>query len=87
MGLIIFLVIGAVLGWLAAIVQRIEDGRGIMMNLAAGAVGAVSGGLIANQGSILLGLSAISLPVALVGALVVIGILGLVRGWLSDGQF
>ncbi len=87
MGLIIFLVIGAVLGWLAAIVQRIEDGRGIMMNLAAGAVGAVSGGLIANQGSILLGLSAISLPVALVGALVVIGILGLVRGRLSDGQF
>ena len=87
MGLIIFLVIGAVLGWLAAIVQHIEDGRGIMMNLAAGAVGAVSGGLIANQGSILLGLSAISLPVALVGALVVIGILGLVRGRLSDGQF
>ena len=39
MGLIIFLVIGAVLGWLAAIVQHIEDGRGIMMNLAAGAVG------------------------------------------------
>ena len=87
MGLIIFLVIGAVLGWLAAIVQRIEDGRGIMMNLADGAVGAVSGGLIANQGSILFGLSAISLPVALVGALVVIGILGLVRGRLSDDQF
>jgi len=87
MGLIIFLVIGAVLGWLAAIVRRIEDGRGVMMNIGAGAVGAVAGGLIANQGSILSGVSAISLPVAIVGALVLIGILGLVRGRLSDGQF
>lgn len=87
MGLIIFLVTGALLGWLAAIVRHIEDGRGIMMNVGAGAFGAVAGGLIVNRGSILSGVSAISLPVAIIGALVLIGILGLFRSRLSDGQF
>lgn len=87
MGLIIFLVTGALLGWLAAIVQRVEDGRGIMMNVAAGALGAVVGGLIVNRGSILSGVSAISLPVAMAGALILIGILGLFLSRLSDRQF
>jgi uncharacterized membrane protein YeaQ/YmgE (transglycosylase-associated protein family) len=87
MGLIIFLVIGALLGWLAAIVQRIEDGRGVMMNVGAGALGALVGGLIANQGSILSGVSAVSIPAAIVGALVLVGILGLFRNRLSDRQF
>jgi uncharacterized membrane protein YeaQ/YmgE (transglycosylase-associated protein family) len=87
MGLIIFLVIGALLGWLAAIVQRIEDGRGIMLNVGLGALGAVAGGLIANRGSILSGVSAISIPAAIVGALLLVGILGLFRNRLSDGQF
>jgi len=87
MGLIIFLVIGALLGWLAAIVQRIEDGRGIMLNVGLAALGAVAGGLIANRGSILSGVSAISIPAAIVGALLLVGILGLFRNRLSDGQF
>jgi uncharacterized membrane protein YeaQ/YmgE (transglycosylase-associated protein family) len=87
MGLIIFLVIGALLGWLAAIVQRIEDGRGIMLNVGLGALGAVAGGLIANRGSILSGVSANSSPAAIVLALLLVGILGLFRNRLSDGQF
>ena len=87
MGLIIFLVIGALLGWLAAIVQRIEDGRGVMMNIGAGAVGAVAGGLIANQGSILSGVSAISIPAAIAGTVVLVGILALFRSRASDTRF
>lgn len=87
MGLIIFLVIGALLGWLAAIVQRIEDGRGVMMNIGAGAVGAVAGGLIANQGSILSGVSAISIPAAMAGTVVLVGILALFRSRASDTRF
>ena len=87
MGLIIFLVIGALLGWLAAIVQRIEDGRGVMMNIGAGAVGAVAGGLIANHGSILSGVSAISIPAAMAGTVVLVGILALFRSRASDTRF
>ncbi|WP_374407799.1 GlsB/YeaQ/YmgE family stress response membrane protein [Pelagerythrobacter sp.] len=87
MGLIIFLVTGALLGWLAAIVQRIENGRGIMANVGAGALGAVAGGLIANQGSILSGVSPISIPIAIIAALAVLGILGLFRNRLSDRHF
>lgn len=85
MGLIFFLAGGAVLGWLAAIVLRVESGRGIMANVAAGSLGAVIGGVVGNRGSILSGLSAISIPVAAIGALVLIGALALFRNRL-DGR-
>ncbi|RXZ64551.1 GlsB/YeaQ/YmgE family stress response membrane protein [Pelagerythrobacter rhizovicinus] len=85
MGLIIFLAGGALLGWLAAIVLRIEEGRGIMANVAAGSVGAVIGGVIGNRGSVLSGISAISLLVGAVGALVLLGVLALFRNRL-DGR-
>ncbi len=85
MGLIFFLAGGALLGWLAAIVLRIEDGRGIMANVAAGSLGAVIGGVVGNRGSILSGLSAISIPIAAVGALILLGALALFRNRL-DGH-
>lgn len=87
MGLIIFLAIGAILGWLAAIVLRVEEGTRIMANVAAGGLGAIAAGVFANQGSILSGISAIAIPAAVIGALVLIGILGLFRNRVSNGQF
>ncbi|MGV2494814.1 GlsB/YeaQ/YmgE family stress response membrane protein [Pelagerythrobacter aerophilus] len=86
MGLIFFLAGGAVLGWLAAIVLRVEDGRGIMANVAAGTVGAVIGGVIGNRGSILSGISGISIPIAAGGALVLIGALALFRNRFDEHQ-
>lgn len=83
MGLIIFLAIGAILGWLAAIVLRIEQGRAIMANVGVGSLGAVIGGVIGNRGSILAGVSAISIPIAIAGALVLIGVLALFRTRLN----
>jgi len=86
MGLIIFLVIGALLGWLAAIVLRIEDGRGIMANVGTGSLGAAIGGVIGNNGFFLSGVSAISIPMAFAGGLVLIALLRLFRGCLPDGR-
>lgn len=86
MGLIIFLVIGALLGWLAAIVLRIEDGSGIMANVGAGSLGAAVGGVIGNNGFFLSGVSAISIPASVAGALVLIGLLRLFRGRLPGGR-
>lgn len=79
MGLLIFLVTGALLGWLAAIVGRIEDGPRITANLAAGGAGASIFGTLANRGSVLSGASAISIPAAVGGALIAIAILTLLR--------
>ena len=87
MVLIIFHVTGAILGWLAAIVQRIEDAQRVLANVAVGSIGAVVGGILANRESILYGISAVSIPVAIVGALVMLGILSLFRNRLSDGRF
>jgi uncharacterized membrane protein YeaQ/YmgE (transglycosylase-associated protein family) len=45
MGFLFMIVVGAILGWLAAIVLRIELPRGILLNIAAGVVGALLMGL------------------------------------------
>lgn len=79
MGLIIFLAGGAILGWLAAIVLRVERGSRIMALIGVGSLGAVIGGVIGNRGSILSGISAISIATAIAGALILIGVLALLR--------
>ena len=86
MGLIIFLAGGAILGWLAAIVLRIERGPRIMANVGVGSLGAVIGGVIGNNGSILSGISAMSVLAAGAGALILIGVLALFRNRLDGHQ-
>ena len=78
MGLLFMIVVGAILGWLAAIVLKIEAPRGILLNIAAGVAGALLTGLLI--GPLLLGSASLlgayyrvgSLLLSLAGALVVI---------------
>jgi uncharacterized membrane protein YeaQ/YmgE (transglycosylase-associated protein family) len=78
MGLLFMIVVGAILGWLAAIVLKIEASRGILLNMAAGVAGALLAGLIV--GPLLLGGTSLlagyyhvgSLAFSLAGSLVVI---------------
>lgn len=79
MGLIIFLAGGALLGWLAAIVLRVERGSRIMAMVGVGSLGAVIGGVTGNRGSILSGISPISIAAAVAGALILVGVLALLR--------
>jgi uncharacterized membrane protein YeaQ/YmgE (transglycosylase-associated protein family) len=44
-GLLIFIAIGAVLGWLAGILMK-EGGQGLLGNMIIGIVGAIAGGLL-----------------------------------------
>jgi len=46
MGLLFMFVVGAALGWLAAIVARIESPRGVVLDIAAGIGGALLTGLV-----------------------------------------
>jgi uncharacterized membrane protein YeaQ/YmgE (transglycosylase-associated protein family) len=59
MGLIFLLLVGAVLGWVATIIMRAEDSRGIQLNIAVGIAGAMFAGIVLNPllngGSILEG--------------------------------
>jgi uncharacterized membrane protein YeaQ/YmgE (transglycosylase-associated protein family) len=72
MGLLILTLLGAVLGWLATIVLRIEDGQRILSHILAGVVGSLLAGLLIGNASIVGGVRAIALLWAVLGALAAI---------------
>ncbi len=77
-GILIWLVIGGVVGWLAGIIMR--DNNGVLVNVVVGIVGAFIGGLIINGGSINNApLSIASFGVSLLGAVILLAIVNLIR--------
>ncbi|MFA6218729.1 MAG: GlsB/YeaQ/YmgE family stress response membrane protein [Erythrobacter sp.] len=83
MGLLILAALGAVLGWLAAIVLRIEDGRPILSHMIAGIAGSLLAGLFIGNASIVGGVSAMVLLWAVPGAVVAIAGFTLLRQRLA----
>lgn len=84
MGIIILLVIGGVIGWLASLIMRTDGQQGILLNIVVGIVGALLAGFILNPliggGNIMNGdLSASSLIVSLIGAVVLLAIVNFFR--------
>lgn len=78
-GLIVWLVIGGLVGWLASLVMRTDAQQGILLNVVVGIVGAFIGGLIFSGGSINQGLSVYSFIVSLLGAIILLAVVNLVR--------
>ena len=80
---ILWLLFGALIGWLASIVMRTDAQQGALMNIVVGIVGAFLGGLIfsllpgssvnINDGSF----SLWSLVVSFIGAVVLLGIVNM----------
>ena len=79
MGLIILIVVGGILGWLASIVMRTDAQQGILLNVVVGIVGAFLAGLIVNGGSINTDINMMSLLWSFLGAVVLLAIVNLVR--------
>ncbi len=80
MGIIIWLIIGGVIGWLASIIMRTDGQQGIILNIVVGIVGAVIGGLIFSRGDINSApLTLTSFLVSLVGAIILLAIINLFR--------
>jgi uncharacterized membrane protein YeaQ/YmgE (transglycosylase-associated protein family) len=80
MGLIIWLIIGGVVGWLASIIMRTNGQQGILLNIVVGIVGAFLGGLIMGRGTINnSGLNVTTFLVSLLGAVILLAIVNLVR--------
>ncbi len=80
MGLIIWLIVGGVIGWLASIVMRTDAQQGIFLNIIVGIVGAFLGGLIFTGGSINNApLNLYSFLISLLGAVVLLAIVNLFR--------
>jgi uncharacterized membrane protein YeaQ/YmgE (transglycosylase-associated protein family) len=84
MGLIILLVVGGVIGWLASIVMRTDAQQGILLNVVVGIVGALLAGFLLNPlmggGNIMAGnFGVMSLFVSFLGAVVLLAIVNLFR--------
>ena len=76
--LIIWLLVGALIGWLASMVMRTDAQQGALLNIVVGVVGAMIGGFLLGGSSIndnAFNLSA--LLVAFVGAIVLLAIVNL----------
>ncbi|RZL74118.1 MAG: GlsB/YeaQ/YmgE family stress response membrane protein [Sphingomonas sp.] len=78
MGIIIWLIIGGVVGWLAGLIMR--DNNSVLVNVVVGIVGAFIGGLIFSGGTINQApLDVTSFLVSLLGAVILLAIVNLVR--------
>ena len=83
MGIILWLIIGGVVGWLASIVMRRDGSQGIILNIVVGIVGSVLGawliGPVIGAPSINSGvISASSLLVSFLGAVILLAIVNLI---------
>ena len=80
MGLILWLIIGGVIGWVASMIMRTDAQQGIFLNIVVGIIGAFIGGLIFSGGSINHApLTLYSFGASLVGAIILLAIVNLVR--------
>lgn len=84
MTLIIWLIVGGVIGWLASLLMRTDAQQGVLLNIVVGIVGALIGGWLIsplvglptiNDGSFSLG----SVLVSLIGAVILLAIVNLLR--------
>ena len=82
-GIIIWLIVGGVCGWLASLIMRTDAQQGIILNIVVGIIGAVIAGLLLGKGNINQGFSIESFLWSLVGAIILLAIVNLLfRGRL-----
>lgn len=79
MGLLVLVVAGAILGWLGAIVSRIDERQDLLLNLTTGVVVAVLVGALMNNGALFGSLRPEALIAGLIGAIVALAALGAYR--------
>ena len=84
MDIIIWLIVGGIVGWLASVLMHTDARQGIFLNVIVGIVGAALAGFFIspmvglptiNQGSFSIG----SLVVSLIGAVILLAVVNLVR--------
>lgn len=84
MNIIIMLIVGGLIGWIASMVMRTNAQQGVILNIVVGIVGALLAGLLLaplfGTGSITQGDFSLSgLLISLVGAIILLAIVNLFR--------
>ncbi len=78
-GILVWLVVGGVVGWLASMVMKTDAQQGIILNIVVGIVGAFLAGLLLGGGSINNAITIESFLYSLLGAIVLLAVVNLVR--------
>ena len=80
MGILSWIIVGGIAGWIAGLIMK-GSGSGVLMNIIIGIIGACIGGLIMNLlGKVgVTGFNLWSLLVAVLGAVILLAIVGLFR--------
>ena len=81
MGVILWIIFGALVGWIASLIMKTDPEQGTILNILVGVVGAVVGGWIMsffNQSGVT-GFNLYSFVVALIGAVVLIAVVKALR--------
>jgi uncharacterized membrane protein YeaQ/YmgE (transglycosylase-associated protein family) len=84
MNIIIWLIVGGIIGWLASLMMKTDGQQGIILNVVVGIVGAMLGGWLLSPllGAGTINQSNFSLPalvVSFLGAVILLAIVNLVR--------
>ena len=81
--IIIWLIVGGIVGWLASMIMKTDAQQGILLNVVVGIVGAFVGGWLigplVGAGSINDGFTVMSFVVSLIGAIILLAIVNLFR--------
>jgi uncharacterized membrane protein YeaQ/YmgE (transglycosylase-associated protein family) len=82
MGILSWIIFGAIAGWIASIIMGRNNKQGCLMNIVVGVVGAAIGGWIMSifGHSGVTGFNLMSFLVAILGAIVLLGIFNLIFG-------
>jgi uncharacterized membrane protein YeaQ/YmgE (transglycosylase-associated protein family) len=84
MNLLVWLVVGGIVGWVASLIMKTDGQQGIVLNVVVGIVGSLIAGFfltpMLGQGTINSGnFSAMGLLLSLVGSVILLAVVGLVR--------
>lgn len=78
MGIIVWLVVGGVVGWLASIIMRTDGQQGIILNIVVGIIGSVIASALFG-GGINQVITVTTFVYSLIGAVILLAIVNLVR--------
>jgi uncharacterized membrane protein YeaQ/YmgE (transglycosylase-associated protein family) len=77
--IIVWLIVGGIVGWLASKIMKTDRQQGILANILVGILGAFLGSQLLGRYSINTGISIRSMAVSLFGAVVLLGLINLIR--------
>ncbi len=82
MGILSWIVLGGIAGWIASLIMKTNESMGILANIVVGIVGALIGGFLVSLfgGMGVTGFNVWSLLVAVLGSVVLLAIVKAMRG-------